>query len=435
MDSGAEASTGGGTTAVEQTARPGIFDQDRIDVAIPVNIPTIKLMTKNKRPEPEGLHADMEEASRRSKKQKQSKGTQAPKCDAPALGVSRSNQASVAQNNSVRNGTFVADDDRLKEWKAKILAIDDRVEFPSPECGVVVRHVTCGKKVRMKNPYNVAHWDRHTSSCRNRLITNKNKNKKTKAAAGMQTLAVLFSGQDHKHEQEANEKYTLAIAPPAASTVCIQAKDVQPALPDPQGEGYPCPGLSAERYPSVEGYLGRTGALGGGARSISVIAHEKYKKDFIKLSDDRQKLVLLMQRHEWTWRNEHGLGKVYATTACTKVVKAKGTTEPCSGCLGILNSRAFKNVLRVPTPPDNQRKYTNEIYQNRVLAKLYGKVTGLRAIMESPVSPRSTYHFIAMFRCSFDMYRIQFARRSSALRLAHSMAQSVTRYSLAWSRQ
>ncbi|KAM5533373.1 hypothetical protein V8D89_012923 [Ganoderma adspersum] len=158
------------------------------------------------------------------------------KRDAPGvIGVSRSNKHSSAENQAVNEGTLILKPARLQAWKFKVRDIHDTVvreqgipipedidpiEFPDPQQGKVVRHVHCGNSITMKCPCNTHHWKTHIQKC---LV-----------------------------EDE--------------STV-TKAR-----------------GADIENFPEITSYLSRPGALGGGARSISVISRERFKKPFSKLS-------------------------------------------------------------------------------------------------------------------------------------------------------
>jgi len=85
-----------------------------------------------------------------------------------------------------------------------------------------------------------------------------------------------------------------------------------------QKPSLPCPGLDEAEYPQVSKYLGRTGALGGGAPSVTVISQELFGKAFKNLSTLRKEQVQTAQKHDWVWRNDTNSGKVYSLS-CSKV--------------------------------------------------------------------------------------------------------------------
>jgi hypothetical protein len=84
-------------------------------------------------------------------------------------------------------------------------------------------------------------------------------------------------------------------------------------------ETCPCPGITRENDARVATYLKRTGVLGGGARSVKVIASEMFQKLFSKLGRKRKQAVLDAQQHEQKWRNDHAAVRVFAIV-CKKTV-------------------------------------------------------------------------------------------------------------------
>ncbi|KAF8877790.1 hypothetical protein BD779DRAFT_1448231 [Infundibulicybe gibba] len=148
----------------------------------------------------------------------------------------------------------------------------------------------------------------------------------------------------------------------------------------------PCPGLQEARYEKIGVYLDRTGALGGGAPSVSAIAHELFGKRFRKLSVPRKKQVKLAQKHEWLWHNDHGNGTVFSAS-CMKVASDRRYHDPnrpwpCWKCQSLLSTKTFQNLIRISPPPDENYKYINMEYRNEWLGSLYGRSVGLREIME-----------------------------------------------------
>ncbi|KAI0688683.1 hypothetical protein C8T65DRAFT_700472 [Cerioporus squamosus] len=290
---------------------------------------------------------------------------------AGAVGVSRSNRHSVALNDLARKGLLTADPVKLARFKKKICDVDDRCEFREPDVGKTVHHLPCNTPIQMKAQYDTSHWKRHKKTCRGHPPL-----KRPRVDSG----------------KNANLLHMFARS--TAASTGSRSKAALPALPPPPAvELVPCPGLSAEKYPSVEQYLCRTGALGGGARSLTVIAAEKYGKPYKLLTHTQKKQVRLIQRHEWRWRNEHGLGKVYALGTCQKNISVHVGEEPlpCAGCDRILHCKAFQNLTRKPIPTDANRQCNNDEYKNLKLVELYGKFSGLSKILECPDPSRSPF--------------------------------------------
>ena len=140
-------------------------------------------------------------------------------------------------------------------------------------------------------------------------------------------------------------------------------------------------------------YLERTGAHGGGSPSVSSLATELFGKKYRYLSKSRKQQVKMAQRHEWLWRNHHTEGTVYSTK-CTKEAEVQYNNGPsssshsnphlllCKNCNNLFKLKAFKNILRIPRPADENYKHINIEYRNEKLASLFGRCKGLCEIME-----------------------------------------------------
>jgi hypothetical protein len=153
----------------------------------------------------------------------------------------------------------------------------------------------------------------------------------------------------------------------------------------------PCPGITEADDARITKYLKRTGILGGGGRSLTVISKEKFKKLFTKLKFAKsRKTVVDIQMHEWKWRNDHGNLRVYSTS-CQKNVPARSTNssskrpKPCLPCITVLQSKAFKNAIRVPIPSDQNYKFVNFRFRNKLLGRIFGHTVGVKHIIEDDV--------------------------------------------------
>ncbi|KAJ6616598.1 hypothetical protein B0H10DRAFT_1915058, partial [Mycena sp. CBHHK59/15] len=150
-------------------------------------------------------------------------------------------------------------------------------------------------------------------------------------------------------------------------------------------ETQPCPGITVADCPRLPVYLKRTGALGGGGRSVTVIAREKFGKLFRFLKGINQKIVTDTQAHERQWTNDHSNMRVFSA-ACNKQVSASrngSRTLPCSGCSSVLGNRQFKQAIRLPVPDDENYLSVNEKYRNQLLGGLYARSIGLKEIIET----------------------------------------------------
>lgn len=282
------------------------------------------------------------------------------------LGESRSATWERCQNEKFLRGQIEADPHGERNFKAKIRLLDKNAHFFDSK---KVRHLKCGKTIVMKYPYSVQNFKTHVLRCRGPSKSAK------LPGGGMQLIHVFFKG---------------------TSTATTG---------DTKNPKVPCPGLTDRDYPSIAAYLTRTGAHGGGAPSVTTIAHELYGKKYQKLSEARKHHVKTAQRHEWHWWNDHVYGRVFATN-CSKVsaapympalkpsslpstgqvVPSAGVTAvACLNCRSLLVNKKFKNAVNVPQPPDSHYKYVNYEYRNKQLALFYGRCADLRAIIESTV--------------------------------------------------
>jgi hypothetical protein len=123
----------------------------------------------------------------------------------------------------------------------------------------------------------------------------------------------------------------------------------------------PCPGLTELDNAQIAVYIKRTGFVGGGGRSLAVIAMERFDKLFSKLGRKKKKEVMDAQLHEHQWRNEHESCCVFAIS-CKHVVAEPAPNErtpPCKSCRGLLSNEHFRAILCKPTPEAKNHIYTN----------------------------------------------------------------------------
>lgn len=62
--------------------------------------------------------------------------------------------------------------------------------------------------------------------------------------------------------------------------------------------------------------------------------------------------------------------------------KRNGRTLPCLECDDVLHDSRFHRILNKPTPADENYKYTNKAFRNRLLGEQYARVKGLKPIIE-----------------------------------------------------
>ena len=154
----------------------------------------------------------------------------------------------------------------------------------------------------------------------------------------------------------------------------------------------PCPGLSQADKLLISKYLRRTPVGGGGgARSVTIIARELFKKTFGLLMKKQKQIVLDAQTHEHIWSNNHLHMRVFATNCKknTSTTLPNGWTQPCIGCLHLLNLQSFKKAIKKPMPTDKNYIHLNHYFYPKAQAEIYSKIIGIWEIVESAVCTSS----------------------------------------------
>ena len=151
------------------------------------------------------------------------------------LGQSKSTIWAHLQNEKYERGKLNAADSFLARFTTKILALDRYAVIVDSK---TVRHIKCGKHLTMKAPFDIGNFRSHVLKCAGPPKSAK------LSGAGMLPFDAYFKN---------NTSHEVA-----------QPKE-------------PCPGLDETVYPEIAAYLNRTGARGGGASSVTVIAEEMWK--------------------------------------------------------------------------------------------------------------------------------------------------------------
>lgn len=305
-------------------------------------------------------------------------------------GESKSAMASRARREKLKEGKLTIEEERLEEWKEELREDDPDVEFYKDDIRRV-RHSKCGKAFLVKDPFDTVRWRKHLKDC-----VEKGWNRRA-PAAGMRSL--LSMGW---------------VKPGKTNTSVPETKENKPPAPE---KTVPCPGLTALDHDRIPKYLLRTGFLGGGARSITVIAHELFKKAFSRLKQKNKEKVLDTQLHEHAWRNDHDRIRVFSTK-CKHIVAdlAPNRPLPCTECRGILRSRTFKALLRKPVPADENFIFTNKRFRSKRLGEIYARTIGLKDIIEAPVS-LPLLHAPAFFK-SYLWLHLKDAKTTPCIRYA-----------------
>jgi hypothetical protein len=280
-------------------------------------------------------------------------------------GTSRSAKASRAMREDFRDGSLKIKAWRIEAWKEKVLKDDPQAEF-DPKDISRARHSGCGKYVKMKDPCNIGRWKDHIQAC--------NKKSTKKHAGGTPSLFQLGWA---KITQAGKKKKKISGA----------NSDNSESESEPELKNVPCPGITVSDTPHVLRYLKRTGASGGGGRSLPVISKQLFKKLFSRLSKkENRKVVVDTQMQEWKWKNDHVNHRVYAIT-CQKTVVDRSPKPPhlCLECRIVLRSKAFKSAIQKPIPSDKNSKFINYRFRNPLLGSIYARTIGVREIVDDEV--------------------------------------------------
>ncbi|KAJ7438890.1 hypothetical protein B0H11DRAFT_2356551 [Mycena galericulata] len=269
-------------------------------------------------------------------------------------------------NVQFENGSMENSDTRMARFTASIQKIDEFAEIKDAKH---VRCSRCAKPQAMKTPFNVSNFKNHSDRCKGPT-----KYGKVAGAGGMATLDTLFNSQS-AHAAGSSKPNACAPTVVLDPASCIASTSKVPR---------PCLGLTPDDEPRISQYLERSGAMGGGARSLTEITGELFPRasSYKNLSAARKQQVDTKQVHEWVWRNDHAQTRVFSTK-CKKVLHSASTKSACTQCLGVISNGKFKKAISRPCPPDGNFKYNNQAYRGQSIAELYAKCVGLKEIFEA----------------------------------------------------
>ena len=270
-------------------------------------------------------------------------------------GKSQSSLASWKLREEVASGTYVIREKRFENWKEKISDLDPDARFDRKNPRKAF-HSQCSAWILVKEPGDVTRFKQHVETCRAKPIPAHGTLMGMGWLKAKKDVGVGGDGKDRENESGKGEVRM------------------------------PCRGVSDVDDQFVDRYLKRTGAGGGGGRSIHVISGERFKKKFRYLTNAQKEEVQVAQRAEWVWRNDHLNLRVYATNCERFTSSSSLALSLCAKCKRLLILNTFTTATHKKTPLDKNLKYTNGKYLNPVLGHLYANVKGLRAIIEHPVS-------------------------------------------------
>lgn len=297
------------------------------------------------------------------------------------IGTSSSAQASQRLKKAMADGTLIPNIARVNMFKKTCLEFDELAEFELEKRWRVF-HSHCGKWTTMKEAYSTQRFREHVKKCNDERVRQKTSKQRSR--------------DDSNVPQEGLRATTLhrffSEAPPAQTS--MERKSEPESTTAQQGTKRtrtemiltPCPGITGTHEARVPIYLQRTGAPGGGAPSVTAIARVLYRDAelvFSMLSPEEKQPVYTKQSHQMTWRNNHAAQAVFSSS-CEKVVR-RTALGLCDACLQVLQSKAFRNAIRIGVPEDKNYKYLNERYRNNSLGQLYARSHGLQDLIEDQV--------------------------------------------------
>lgn len=282
---------------------------------------------------------------------------------------------------AIASGTYVPKKKRVKSWKEKITNLDPGALFDKSNSRKIL-HSRCSTWILAKDTGDTTRFKQHVEDCHVKPIPAHG----TLMGMGwLKTTKNIETGSGRRSERRESGK-----------NVTVKM---------------PCRGVSDMDNLSVDRYLRRTGAGGGGGRSIHVISRERFKKEFRYLTRTQKEEVQAAQKAEWSWRNDSTDLRVYATN-CERFTSSHSLIlSLCTKCEDLLTFKAFTDAIRKKTPLDKNLKYTNTQYLHPVLARIYKNAKGLRMIIEGSVSgAERTFNLLIhskLLGCKFyTMYQV-----------------------------
>lgn len=268
-----------------------------------------------------------------------------PTKDYIKLGTSCSAHASRKIRNEANHGTYVAHTKKFENWRRKIRELDSDVKFDENNIRRIF-HTRCARWLLVKEPGDTTWYKEHLKTCRVTPIP---------VEGTLMGMGWKLKGKGTK--DGTNDKSTM-----------------------------PCRGVTASDNPLVDQYLKRTGASGGGARSIHGISNERFNTEFKYLTGGQREEVYAAQRAERAWRNDHFNLQVHATNCEGFTSSYSLATSLCPCCKSLLGLKAFGVAIHKKMPLDENAKYVNTRYMNTVLVGIYARTKGLKEIIEQRVS-------------------------------------------------
>jgi hypothetical protein len=300
-------------------------------------------------------------------------------------GKSRSATARRLLNTATKDGTFVLNGKKAEKFEKTIRGRDAKAIFEY-HTKHKVQHSACKQWLVMKEPYNTSRFSEHLKTCLDR-----------------KTQGVLFEFGARRKETKPTtdmEEDKASDASPHDLDDLNSVDDEVPRAPL-SIPTRPCYGLKTTSFDNIKAYLSRTGAEGGGARSLREIARKRFcfpqrtprdiqeygnillKHDlqYRELPEDAQEEINVIQSKELQWRNVRGHGafpSAVFSAQCTGVVTGSDADHPvCEACMGLWKNRRFRQAVKVSTPDDEDRKFNTKKYKRTDDMSVFAQNSGL----------------------------------------------------------
>ena len=272
------------------------------------------------------------------------------------VGISRSAIASQKLRAEMRAGTHMINKAQQKTFESECCLSDPHADFRYGENWQVF-HSQCGKWLAMTEAYNSTRFRQHIKGC-----------KKMGSGSKFMTLnSFVVKGPAKQMEAKITVK------------AAARSDDVAE---------YPCLGITASHDKRVTRFITRTGAEGGGARSVTKITNKLFNKTYRELSERKKSQVDAAQMHKWSFCFDR-LRMAIHSSKCKRFVSASQGEDglhTCNECLGMYNSdQRLKSGLQKPMPKPENFKYLNQQYQGKSTAERYAKTQGLLEIIQDKV--------------------------------------------------
>lgn len=284
------------------------------------------------------------------------------KSDRDFVGQSRSALHSQKLRAARLNGTQTLNTTRYDKFKAEIRRVDRDAQFNPEEWSV--RHTRCCKWIKMKSPFSAKYFLDHVQRCK----------------AGCNLHDFSFTAPPCKSDTNTN-----GTNGPPSNRSCSKSMYCY--------ETCSCSGLTIAHDPRIGTYLNRATALGGGGRSRTSIAQERYGGPYGNLDGHQKAEVDRLYESTWLWVIKPQHGTIFSTS-CLKTLEilvpnnevVDDSNRTCSNCYGVLRDKRFRTAISVPEPVPSNTKYVNKQYQHEEIGLKFARCKGVDELIQPKVS-------------------------------------------------